>query len=382
MTEKSLLSQLKERRVIRTTLIYVALLWVVLQAADLLANAEMLSAQQVRWIILLGVAGLPVTILASWFLETPWKQRKWVAVAGDLAIIVAVTVAAAMFAWQQWFTSFTRPTVAILKIEVTDTRADSDDLAAHLALRMRTALATRPELRVIELGSSQHTQLDGQSIADKAAALNTDFLIAGTVAQNDSQLRLNLQLYSTDGDLLFGETFQDRLLDQEQLQNRVLADLWSQLPLPEDDLAPTRKLVADCKYPDDRDALLAIAAIDNGKSIDLDVFMESHGDAGMLQLANARSLFAALANAEPTRKPILQPIAMQGLADVEQLCTGLPDAGLLRLMNTRERITNAMLLTHPSSAALHSRASEQNSEPDRARAFLNEARLLDPLGDW
>ena len=104
MTKKSVFTQLKERRVIRAALIYVALLWAALQVADLLAEAGFISAQLVRWLILLGAVGLPLTLLASWFLDTPWKQRKWIAVTGDLVIIVAIGLAAALFAGQQWCT--------------------------------------------------------------------------------------------------------------------------------------------------------------------------------------------------------------------------------------------------------------------------------------
>jgi TolB-like protein len=382
LAKKSVLSQLKERRVIRATLIYVALLWVVLQAADLLAGADMLSEQQVRWIILLGVAGLPVTILASWFLETPWKQRKWIAVAGDVLIIGAITVAVALFAWQQWFTAFTRPTVAVLKIEATDTRSDSDDLAAHLALRLRTALASQPALRVVELSSSQHAQLYGLTLTDKATALSADYLIAGTVAQGDSRLRLNLQLHKADGTLLFGETFEDRLLDQAQLQNRMVADLWPHLPLMADELARIRNMIARCEYPNDRDAVLAIAAVDNDKDIDLNAFVEMFGDSGMLRLGNARRLFFELTAAEPGRKPVLQRIAMQSLDTVNDLCPELPDTNILRLTNTQEPVSDDMLLRHPNAAALYRRASQQDIDADRAKALLEEAELLDPLGDW
>jgi hypothetical protein len=54
----------------------------------------------------------------------------------------------------------------------------------------------------------------------------------------------------------------------------------------------------------------------------------------------------------------------------------------VRLLNTREIVSDEILSRHPNSAALYRRAGEQNSEPQRASAFLDEARLLDPLGDW
>ncbi len=369
---------------IRATLIYVALLWVGLQAADLLAGAEMLSEQLVRWLILIGVAGLPVTILASWFLESPWKENRWTRVVGDLLIILAIMIAAAIFAWQQWFTSFTRPTVAMLRIEATDTREESKDLAAHLAQRFRIALATRPELRVVELSSSMHSDLEGQPLSEKAARLGANFLLAGTVAQNESMVRLNVQLYSSDGGLLHSETFEDSLLDQAQLQNRVLAEFWQHLPLPEKGLAQVRELIASCKYPGDRDAVLAIAAADNGEhTTDLVPFIATFDDAGMLQLAQSALLFGQLARAPAPRKPVLQQIAMQHLAVAETLCPTLPDVELLRFRHTLDRRGDEeLLLRHPSAAELYREAVNQNSEPRRANAFAEEARHLDPLGDW
>jgi TolB-like protein len=353
-----------------------------LQVANVLEEAGFIGEQFVRAVILLGVGGLVVTILSSWFLETPWKQRKWISVAGDLAIIVAVVIAAALFGWQQWFTSFTRPTIAMLAITATDTRADSEDLAAHLALRLRNALATRAELRVVELSSSQHPQLEGRTIADKADLLGADFLITGTVAQGSSEVRLNLQLHAADGSLLFGETYEDRLLDQVQLQNRVLSDLWRELPLPADEFAAVRNVIADCEYPDGRDALLAVAAVDNGKQPELQTYVEQFDDAGMLHLARTRVLLAGVAAAEPTRKPVQLQIAMQSISTVEELCPATAETRLLRLMNTMEPVSDGLLRQHPNSAFLYLRASQQNSYADRASAFLGEAQLLDPLGDW
>jgi TolB-like protein len=335
----------------------------------------------VRWLILLGAVGLPLTLLGSWFLDTPWRQRKWLAVTGDLVIIVAIGLAAALFAWQQWFTSFMRPTIAVLNIEATDLRADSDDLATHLALRLRTALATRPEVRVIELASSQHDDLTGLAVTERAQRLGADYVLTGTIAQADSRVRLNVQLFDGSGELAHGGSFEDRLLDQAQLQNRVLAELWPHLPLPENGLGKIRELVAECDYPDDREALLAIFAVDNGQEARTEQFLEELGESGMLQLAQARSLFGEIASLPPPQRPVVQRVAMQHLANAAQLCPLLPDAGLLRLTNTREPVSDAMLHTYPNSARLLRRAASQGSEPRRAAAFLEEARLLDPLGD-
>ncbi len=368
---------------IRTALIYVALLWVALQAADLLAGAGMLSEQLVRWLILLGVVGFPVTIVASWFLESPWKQQRWTSVAGDLLIIIGITLATALFAWQQWFTSFTRPAIAVLHIQATDLRADSEDLAAHMALRLRMALASRGELRVIELSSSHHAALDGQTVIQKVEALGADYALTGTVAQMHSGVRLNIQLFDSEGRLVLGESFEDRLLDLAGLQVRVLDDVSRRLPLPGGASGEMAALVTGCRYPEDRDALLAVIGVDNQRaSADPSPHLEQYADSGMLQLAQASKLFAQIAKLPPQQRPVTQQIAMQHAANATQLCPQLPDARLLQATNTNQYVSDDLLHDFPNAAALWRRASEQNSDPDRARTYLSEARLLDPLGDW
>ncbi len=377
------LTELRKRRVIRAALIYVALLWVALQAADLLAGAGMIPEQLVRWLILLGVIGLPITLVASWFLESPWKNRRWTAIAGDVVIIAGIALAAALFAWQQWFTSFTRPAVAVLPIAATDLRDDSEDLATHLALRLRMTLATRSEIRVIELSSSHHATLDSLTVPRRAEALGADYALTGTVAQTDTGLRLTIQLFDSDGQLVAGESFEGRLLDLAQLQNQVLEALAPYLPLPGGATGAMRDLVSECRYPDRRDALLALIGVDNQRgSAAPDAFVEPHAHSGMLQLAQARHLFAQIPVLPAPHRPVTQQIAMQHATNAAQLCPLLPDAHLLRLINTNERISDELLHKFPNAAALWRRAAGQHSDPDRAEAYQAEARLLDPLGDW
>lgn len=383
MGQRSILDSLKQRRVIRTTLLYVALLWVALQVADLLAGADIIPELAVRWLLLAGAVGLPLTMIGSWFFDSPWRTRRWTSIAGDLVILVAITLAAALFAWQQWQTTFTRPTVAVLSLEATDLREDSADLGQHISTRLRSALATRPEIRVVETRSSFNNGLESLSLRDKASRLGADFLITGTIAQLDTLMRLNVQVFDHEGQLVAGTTFEDRVLDQAQLQNRVLAELWPSLPLRDDGLDTVRDVIAACRYPESREAILAIAALDAGdQGHDLAGFAKSHTESGMLQLARAREVFAAMESAPATQRPVMQQVAMQHLASARRLCPALPDNDLLQLAHTRETITDDILHQHPNSAPLYRRASAQNSESGRADAFLAEAKLLDPLSDW
>ncbi len=82
--------QLKDRRVIRAALVYVALFWLLMQVADLLAEAEILSQVSVRWLILLSLVGFPIILVLSWFFEGSWHDRRWPAILGDVSIILAI----------------------------------------------------------------------------------------------------------------------------------------------------------------------------------------------------------------------------------------------------------------------------------------------------
>ena len=381
--------QLRDRRVIRAAVIYLAVLWAALQAADLFAGADIISEGAVRRMILVGVAGFPLVVLASWFLENPWRGRRWTAIAGDAVVIVAVTVAAALFAWQQWFVSFTRPTVAVTAIEATDTRIETRDLADHLGKRFRLLLATRPEVRIIEYASSTHESLDGLPPADKMQALGADYLIAGTLSGRDQNLRLSLQLYGGDRGLLWGDTFEGPVEYQEQLQGWVLDELWPRLPLSADAREQTGAIMESCPYPSKTVAILTLARVGRrgGDSATLAMVAAGHDDTSLLHIEKARFYFDQMRDLPIDQRPVIQKLGMQSLELAARSCPDYPEIELLRLVHSRElRLENgaAFLARHPNSVELYvalARLYHDAGETGEAEALVTEAMLLDPLGE-
>ena len=388
--------QLKKRRVIRTGVVYIALVWAALQVTDLLAGARIINEEMVRWLIFSSLVGFPVVLALSWFFETPWRKRRWLSVAGDVGVMLAIAVAVFMLAWQQWFTSFTRPTVAIVRIEPTDTREDTAWLADHFATRLRMLLATRAEIRVLELTSSQTANLENMSTKSKAELLGADFIIGGTLNQGQRGLRLNIQLYTADGSLVFGAQFVDRLLDQSQLESRVLDALWPSLPLPPDSLAVTREFIMSCKYPADPDAIRAIARMGSrlenvsaplDETEQLTHLISRFQDNGLLHLARAQAFFAALEQAPASRRSVLQSMAMQDLTRALDQCPGLPEAEALRLYHTLQLQAadsdQQYYLSHfPNDSRLRRELAAHWANVDdltRARLLAGEAYTLDPL---
>jgi TolB-like protein len=383
----ALFRQLRDRRVIRAAVIYLAVLWAALQAADLFAGAEIISEGTVRWMILIGVAGFPVVILASWFLENPWQDRRWTAVAGDVVVIVAVTIAAALFAWRQWFVSFTRPTVAVTAIEATDTRIETRDLADHLGKRFRLLLATRPEIRVVEYGSSTHESLEGMPPAEKMQALGADYLVAGTLSGREQNLRLSLQLYGDDGSLLWSDTFEGPVDLQDQLQGWVLDELWPLLPLSADAREQTGAITESCAYPSKTVAILTLARVGRrgGDSATLAMVAAGQDDTSLLHIEKARFYFEQMRDLPLIQRPVIQKLGMQSLELAARSCPDYPEIELLRLANTREmQLENgaAFLSRHPNEAELYMSLAELYQgagEASEVETLVREARMLDPF---
>lgn len=386
--------QLKKRRVIRTAIVYAALAWGVLQVVDLLAEAAFLSESLVRVIIIATLVGFPFTLIFSWFFEAPWRQRKGLSVIGDVVVILAIALGVFLFAWQQYFMSFTRPTLAVTLIEATDARTDSEVLGPYLAGRIRTTLAARPELVVTEMTSSLRPELTSWGITRKARSLAADFILTGTLNQDKDILRVNLQLYDNEGELVWSAGFEDRLIDLGELESRILEELWMKLPLPVDGLAKSLGPITDCEYPPSAEAIRTLILADSGKLQpdaaveELNGLIENYQDNGLLHLVRARAFFGKLIDAAPPRKPVINNLALQDLRQLSERCPGYTQAALLSLHQNPVKLEEPkqielQLLAFPNDAFLMRAFAEawlRTGDTKKAVAAAKEVWRLDPLG--
>jgi len=309
MRISELIEQLKNRRVIRAAIIYAAFVWALLQAADLFAGEDIIPEQWVRWLILLAAIGFPLVLIGSWFLESPWKKRGQIATAGDLFVIVAITAGAGMFAWQQWFNTTTRMTIAIGEIEATDLQSQTQFLAEHLEERFALLL---------------------QADAD------ADLRLEGTLSRGGDALRLTVRVVDTKGDLRWSQTFEQALVDQAELQSEVIRSLVAELPGLASRQDRALRLVEACPYPADTDAIVAIA--DQREPEMLAVHIEENADNGLLFLRQSLGWFTASQAAPPPRRPVLHALAVQSLDQAAAVCPDYPLIDELRVAYTQRRV--------------------------------------------
>lgn len=395
------LQQLTQRRVIRAGVLYAAGVWLILQVADLLAQAGMVSDDFVRWMILLGLIFFPVTLALTWFFEHPWHGRPWLAMAGDIAMLLIVSLAAGLLAHEQWTKSFTRPVVAVLHLEPTDAQPDTGDLANHLASRLRMLLAVIPEIQVLELSSSQHPSLTALPVREKAEFLQADYLLAGTVNQSRKNLRASIQLFDAGGKLLWSDRFSDRLINQQALQYSIMAAAWPALGLDESGLVRIRELIRGCAYPDGEDAVKAIATLEKRLGArethslqeyelivaELDALIGNTEEKSFLHLLRAQARWQILKLSPANKKTVLQRLVMKDLEDSAYLCPTHPAAQLNSLQFTRtlerqDTDNTGLLDQYPNAASIRkslARIASDNGDTETAIDLARQAFELDPF---
>ena len=393
--------QLTQRRVIRAGVLYAAGMWLALQVADLLAQAGMVGDDFVRWMILLGLIFFPITLALTWYFEHPWHGRPWLAMVGDISMLLIVTLAAGLLAHQQWTKSFTRPVVAVLNLEPTDAQPGTADLAKHLAARLRMLMATIPDIQVLELSSSQHPSLAALPVTEKAKLLQADYLLAGTVNQSRKNLRASIQLFDADGELLWSDRFNERLIDQQQLQYSIMAAAWPAFGFDESNLLQIRELIRGCAYPPDEEIVKAFVTLEEkliGGDIhnlqeyglmvaELDALIGNTEEKGLLHLLRAQSRWQMLKLSPASKKTVLQRMVMKDLEDSAYLCPTHPATQLYRLRFTRslerqDTDVAELLGRHPNDASIRKslgRIASGNGDTQEAIDLAQQAFELDPL---
>ena len=294
--------QLGQRRVFRAAAIYVAGIWVVLQVADVLAGDGIVPESWVQGLILLAAIGLPLVLIGSWFLEASWKARSRMATAGDLFIIAAFGVGAALFAWQQWVVGTAEFRVSVGNIEATDLQPATEDLADHL------------EYRLSEL-------LD----ADEDA----DLLLTGTLARGGDVLRLTMTLTDSTGERLWSETYEEALVDIAALQLGFIKALAQEAASLRSRSDEAERLLDACAYPENAAAILALVGDDEPEL--LATHIKENTANGLLYLEQSLRWYAAVADAPPHQKSVLFALAMRSLDEAQAACPEYPRIDAARI---------------------------------------------------
>lgn len=241
----SFFAELKQRKVVRVTLVYLLVAWVAIQAASIALPAFDAPAWMLRVVILLFALGLPLVLLLTWALElTPEGVRvapgspggRWVSMIAALLAVLALgwyfLGAPALRPGQK---AVARRSIAVLPFVNMSGDKANDYFSDGLAETTLDMLAQVPDLKVIARTSSFAFKGKPEDVREIGRQLGAANLLEGSVQQAGKTLRITVQLVRTsDGSHLWSRHYDRPMTDlfriQDEVAGEVVRALQSSLP--------------------------------------------------------------------------------------------------------------------------------------------------------
>jgi len=204
--------ELKRRNVIKVSIAYVIMAWVILQVADVLLNNLNAPGWVFRFILTLLSIGLPVTVVLSWVFDwTPSGMQRTGESAPDDAISSPNSTAIASAA-----------SVAVLPFVNMSNDPDNEYFSDGLTEELLNVLAKISELKVAARTSSFHFKGQTGDVAEIGRRLGVATVLEGSVRKSGSHFRITAQLINAaDGYHMWSETYDRELDDIFAIQDEI-----------------------------------------------------------------------------------------------------------------------------------------------------------------
>ena len=263
----SFFSELKRRNVVRVSIAYIVVSWLLIQAAGVLEPALLLPDWLDRVVTVMLLIGFPIVILFAWAFElTPDgvkltkevdKSRSITPATGkklEHFTIAALALVVVFFVIKEFVPlgsdSETReivsgevtetepaeanqaapPSIAVLPFEDYSENADQDHFSRGIAEELLNLLAKTRGLRVAARTSSfafAGSEIDIREIGSK---LNVDTVLEGSIRKSGDKIRITAQLIKIeDGYHLWSETYDRDYSDIFKIQDEISAAIMDSL---------------------------------------------------------------------------------------------------------------------------------------------------------
>ena len=240
----SIWGELKRRNVVRVSVAYAIVSWLILQLTDVLMPLLSLPEWVGRFVILLLVIGFLLALILSWAYElTPEGIKKEKDVDRsesvthltgrklDFAIIGLMAAAIIYLVLDNYVLEqapldaveeVSEKSIAVLPFDDLSQAGDQEYFSDGMTEEIITKLSHIGKLRVISrttVGQFKESPLDVPSIGRK---LGVDFVLEGSVRKADDRIRVTAQLIDTDDDShLWADSFDARLDDVFEVQENI-----------------------------------------------------------------------------------------------------------------------------------------------------------------
>jgi TolB-like protein len=216
---KSLIGELRRRRVLRTAALYIVGAWLVMQVGDIVFPALGIPERSLRYVLFGALLGFPAVIVFGWFFDVgphgisrtrpvgpnesgepqALRASDYVLLAAFLAVAVAIIYSMADRAVdEQGFVPERAesgpPMVAVLPFTATSMGGDNEFFANGVHDDLLTRLAQLQSLRVISRTSVLEYRNTVRNIREIGARLGADVILEGGIQSAGDRIRINAQL--------------------------------------------------------------------------------------------------------------------------------------------------------------------------------------------
>lgn len=228
--------ELKRRNVFRVGIAYLALVWLILQVADVILSSFEAPAWIAQALIIASALGFVLAVMLGWFYElTPEgikaasqtngvKTVKFTGRKLDFVIIGLLVLAVGFLIVD--IDPEAQRSVAVLAFEDHSPDGDQEWFSDGLSEEIINSLTQLPELQVRSRGSSFFFKDKNVSLSEIAETLGVAYVIEGSVRRDGDRLRVTAQLIRVDDDSTvwsnpYDETIDDVFTIQQDLAENI-----------------------------------------------------------------------------------------------------------------------------------------------------------------
>jgi adenylate cyclase len=241
--EPSILSRLKQRKLVQWALAYLAAAWLVLQVTDVIGTQFAWPVTLMRSITVLLATGLFATLVIAWYHGEKGYQRvsgiELLMLAGILVVAgAAVTAVRHDAAAPAGATEATRErparelmrAVAVLPFTNHSTDPENAFFAAGVHEEVLTQLSKVGDLKVISLASVLRYADDQRDVREIGRTLGVGRILEGSVQRAAGRVRISIRLIdATSEQQLWAERYDRDLDDIFSIQSEVALEIARQL---------------------------------------------------------------------------------------------------------------------------------------------------------
>ncbi|MEX2281541.1 MAG: hypothetical protein WEE89_03520, partial [Gemmatimonadota bacterium] len=211
----SFFTELQRRHVVKVGLVYAAVVFVVIQAADLLIPALHLPEWLMTAIVVVALLGLPIALVLAWAFElTPSGIQRDTAPTEPMVVVPVPKVSA------------DRRTIAALPFANLSDERDNEHFSDGITEEILARLACIADLRVISRTSVMQYKNTTVSLKRVAEELGVANILEGSVRRAGSRVRITAQLIEAATDThLWAETYERELTDVFAVQSDVATNI-------------------------------------------------------------------------------------------------------------------------------------------------------------